>query len=398
MSSTRPLTLAVVAGEQSGQSLAVGLVDRIAAETGAMPHLVGVGGNALKERGLETVFDPSEIAITGIAPVVKALPRLLLRIRQTAHAIANARPDAVIFVDSPDFSHRVARRIREKLAGVPIVKYVAPTVWAWRPERARRMKATFDRVLAVFPFEPDIMAALGGPETHYVGHPLAIDEGLAKAWAGRHEDAAAKTGDGLDLLVLPGSRRGEVSALLRDFERTLDILQQRGRTFRVHIPTLPYLTDILTRETQYWPVQPRITTSVEDKLGAFRVADAALAASGTVILELALAGVPAVSCYRTDVLIRPFRSMIKTWSAALPNIIADRPIVPEFYDEMIRPGMLARHLETLADANSPARAAQMAGFADVRKLMEVEMSPGDLAARVVLDAINGPAGEKAGRT
>ena len=387
MTGGAPLTLAIVAGEQSGQNLACGLVDAIAAETGATPRLVGVGGAALAERGLVTVFDPAEIAITGVAPVVKALPRLLMRIRQTAAAIAAAKPDVVVFVDSPDFSHRVARRIRPKISQTPVIKYVSPTVWAWRPERAKKMKAVFDHVLAVFPFEPDVMEVLGGPETHYVGHPLAVDAALRTVWETRQSDGKPGNGEELDLVLLPGSRRGEIRALLRDFAQAVEILQQRGNLANIHLPTLPHLADTLARETGNWPVKPRITTSTQDKLKAFAAADVALAASGTVILELALAGVPAISCYRTDMLIRPFLSMIGTWSAALPNIIADRPVVPEYYDVMIRPGMLARQIETLADGASLARAAQMDGYCEVRRRMDVDVAPERKAAEIILNAV-----------
>ena len=388
MSAAKPLVIGIVAGEQSGENLAVDLVESIAERTGAQPHLVGVGGGRLAEMGLHSVFDSSEIALTGVTSVLAALPRLSWRIRQTAAALVAARPDVIVFIDSPDFSLRVARRVKDALPDTPIVKYVAPTVWAWRPGRARHMAAFVDCILAILPFEPEVMRELGGPETRYVGHPLAVDADLAAIRKARRRKSARKDEEGFDLLVLPGSRTAEVKSLLPDFGEAVALLHERGHRFTVSIPTLPRLEPLVRRETAGWPTAPKITVTREDKLAAFRSADAALAASGTVILELALAGIPAVSCYRTDIVIRQFVSMIRAWSAALPNIIADRPIVPEYIDYMIRPGMLARRIEELVEPKSLAAKAQVEGFATVRELMKVDEKPGARAAAIVLELVD----------
>lgn len=380
----QPLVIGIVAGEQSGENLAIDLVESIAERTGATPKLVGVGGGRLAEMGLQSVFDSSEIAITGVTAVLASLPRFLLRIRQTASALVAAKPDVIVFIDSPDFSLRVAKRVKKTLPDTPIIKYVSPTVWAWRPGRARKMAAFVDSILAILPFEPDVMRDLGGPETHYVGHPLAADPELEAVWKARKRKSAASEPDGFNLLVLPGSRTGEVKALLPDFGEAVALLHERGHRFVVSIPTLPRLAALVEKETADWPVVPRISVTREDKLAAFGSADAALAASGTVILELALAGVPVVSCYRTDFVIRLAVSMIRAWSAALPNIIADRPIVPEYIDYMIRPGMLARRIEELVEPKSLAAKSQIAGFRLVRELMAVDEKPGTRAAEIVL--------------
>jgi len=394
MADSRPLVIGIVAGEQSGENLAVDLVDAISALTGSRPRLVGVGGDRLRALGLESVFDASEIAITGVSGVLATLPRLLVRIRQTASALIAAKPDAIVMIDSPDFSHRVAKRVKKALPATPIIKYVAPTVWAWRPGRARVMAEHIDHVLAILPFEPDVMEKLGGPQTHYVGHPLAVDTDLAAIWSARRKKAAAGEKESFDLLVLPGSRAAEVRALLPDFEKAVATLYERGHRFRVLMPTLPRLADTLKRETAGWRVGPLITSSHEDKIAAFRTADAALAASGTVLLELALAGIPAISCYRVDPFMRLAASMITIWSAALPNIIADRPIIPEYIDYLIRPGMLARRVEELVTPKSKAAALQIDGFRTVRDLMAVEESPGARAAGIVLDAISNGSGAR----
>lgn len=388
MTAEKPLKLGIVAGEQSGENLAVDLVDAIARLHGAAPDLVGVGGDALSERGLVSIFDASEIALTGLTSVVASLPRLIRRIGQTADALIAAKPDAIVFIDSPDFSHRVARRVKRALPATPIFKYVAPSVWAWRPERAAKMAAQIDQIFAILPFEPDVMRELGGPVTHYVGHPLAVDKDMTKLWNARKKKKKQREqGQPFELLVLPGSRNGEIGALLPDFREAVHILFERGRTFKVTIPTLPRLEARIRRETADWRVTPTITTSREDKIAAFRKADAALAASGTVFLELAMSGVPAISCYRIDPLMKPFFGLITVWSAALPNIISDKPIVPEYIGNMIRPGMLARRIEELVEPGSVAAALQMRGFDEVRRLMAVEVDPGAKAAGILLDVI-----------
>lgn len=388
MSKSKPLVIGIVAGEQSGENLAVDLVESITRSTGATPKLVGVGGGRLAEMGLQSVFDSSEIAITGVTSVLSALPRLFLHIRQTTAALIAARPDVIVFIDSPDFSLRVARRVKKALPDTPIVKYVAPSVWAWRPGRARKMAGFVDRILAILPFEPEVMRELGGPETRYVGHPLAADSDLDAVWKARKRKSASGEQDGFNLLVLPGSRTGEVKALLPDFGEAVALLHERGNRFSVTIPTLPRLAALVERESAGWPVSPNISVTSEDKLAAFRRADAALAASGTVILELAMAGVPVISCYRTDIVIRLAVSMISAWSAALPNIIADRPIVPEYIDYLIRPGMLARRIEELVEPKSLAARAQIEGFGKVRKLMAIDEKPGTRAAEIILELVD----------
>lgn len=383
------LLIGIVAGEESGQLLAADLVDALQARLDAPVRLVGVGGASLAERGLQSLFDPQEIALMGVSAVIAALPRLIARIKQTADAIVAARPDVLILVDSPDFSLRVAKRVKARLPDLPVVKYVAPTVWAWRPGRAKAMADHVDRVLAIFPFEPDVMAKLGGPETHYVGHRLMADKGLAHCW-NAHSQARARDGkaDAINLVVLPGSRRSEVRTLLDDFKATVDILSARGHALSIALPTLPHLEHAVRDHVLGWSQSVDVTTGRDAQIEAFADADVALAASGTVTLELALAGVPAISCYRSDLPIRLASRMITTWTAALPNIIADRPVINEYYDAMIRPGMLARMIEELANPQNARRALTLDGYAEVRRRMEVDAPPGEKAAAIVADLLN----------
>lgn len=178
--SSAPLKLAVVAGEVSGDLLGGDLVAALKRRYGGPVELIGVGGEALEAQGLRSLFDYSELSIMGFIQVIKRLPKLLARIRQTAEAIIAAKPDVLLIIDSPDFTHRVARRVRKALPGLPVVNYVCPSVWAWKEYRAREMLAYVDHVLAVLPFEPEAMQRLGGPATTYVGHRLTVDVDLLK--------------------------------------------------------------------------------------------------------------------------------------------------------------------------------------------------------------------------
>lgn len=385
MTSSR-VKIGIVAGEESGQLLAAELIQSLSEQLGEKPALIGVGGGRLESLGLNSVFDPNEIALTGVLSVIKSLPRLILRIGQTVDAIVAAKPDCLILIDSPDFSLRVAKRVKSKLPDLPIIKYVAPSVWAWRPGRAAQMCTYVDHVLAILPFEPEVMKKLGGPKTHYVGHRLMAEKSLEQVWKQNLKKKNSNTEE-LNLLVLPGSRSGEIKSLIGDFGDAVEILQQRGHNPTVSIPTLPRHVDEVRRRTASWRKSPIITTSREDQIKAYEKADAALAASGTITLELALAGVPTVSCYKLDPIMKFAMSMITSWTGALPNLIADRPIIREFYNEQIRPAMLARCVEDLATYGEPSRNAVMAGYKIVRDRMVTDMPASKRAAQIVADVL-----------
>lgn len=302
--------------------------------------------------------------------------------RQTVEAIVANPPDILVLVDAPDFTHRVASRVRKRLPNLPIVKYVAPTVWVWRPGRARAMHGSIDHVLALLPFEPEAMHRLGGPETTYVGHPLLSEIPDLQPTA---SDLALRNGEPPIVLVLPGSRRMELRRLGKPFGEALGLLKARGQDFRLVLPTLPRLVDMVTETTRDWPVRPHIVSGEAAKLAAFRAARVALAASGTVTLELALAGVPFAAAYRVPgweaKLVKFF---ITGQFATLPNIILDGPVVPELIQHDCTPAKLVEALEPLI-ADGPARQAQLGGFARLDALMSTGgVPPSDRAAATVL--------------
>lgn len=382
-----PLRIAIVAGEESGDLLGADLVIALEAATGRAVELVGVGGPHLQALGLKSLFDPGEISLMGIAAVVKRLPQLYRRIGQAAATVVAARPDCLVTIDVPDFSLRVARKVRAAAPSLPIVHYVCPSVWAWRPERAGRMASFIDHVLCLLPFEVGELHRLRGPSATYVGHRLAHEPRLLAVGERQRDRPPRRAGEPATLLVLPGSRRGEVSRLLEPFRETVDLLAARGTPLRLLLPTVPHVDAVVRAQTAGWAVKPEILTSVDDKYRAFGEADAALAASGTVTLELALGRVPTLACYKADPLMRAIYSWIGIWTASLPNLVADSPVVPEFYDHFVRPGMLARHLELLM-ADTPARAAQIAGFDRIAAAMATDRPSSEIAADAVLATIN----------
>lgn len=374
------LKVAILAGEVSGDLLGAGMASEIRRQAGGSVEFVGVGGPALAAEGLTSFFDFDDIAIMGISAVIGRLPLLLRRIRETAEMLVTARPDVLVIVDSPGFTHRVAKRVRKALPDLPVVQYVSPTVWAWKEYRAAKMTAFVDHVLAILPFEPEAMQRLGGPETTYVGHrlrtlPAMLD--IRAAQAARGDRSSERT-----VLLMPGSRATEVSRLLPVFGETVAILASRG-SYKFVLPAVPSQERRIRAGTANWTVRPEIVTGDEAKWRAFAEADAALAAAGTVLFELALAGIPTIAGYKTDIFIRMMLNRIRTWSAVLPNLVAGYPVFPEFYDEFLRPEMLARIIERLA-GDTPQRTAMLAGCSDVYDRMSTERPANEVAAEIVL--------------
>jgi lipid-A-disaccharide synthase len=309
----------------------------------------------------------------------------LRKIRETAEAVIQASPDILVIIDSPDFTHRVARRVRARDPAIPIIDYVSPSVWAWRPGRARAMCAYVDHVLALLPFEPEAYRRLRGPPCSYVGHPLT--EQIATLRPGADEQQRREAPPPV-LLVLPGSRRSEVKHHMAVFGATLGLLQAEGVAFELILPTMPHLAEAVREGAANWPVQPRIVIGEQEKRAAFRIARAALAKSGTVTLELALAGVPMVTAYRTGaieawILLR----VINVSSVILANLVVGENVVPEFLQRDCTPQKLSRALRDVLD-ESPLRRRQVEAFAKLEAIMSTGgQTPSTRAADIVLAAM-----------
>jgi lipid-A-disaccharide synthase len=375
------LSIHLVAAEESGDLLGAALMRALRRDTGAV-QFAGLGGRGMAAEGLASPFAIDELSIIGVAAIPRRLPLILRRIRETAAAVVKARPDLLVIIDSPDFTHRVARRVRKADPSIPIVDYVSPSVWAWRPARARAMRAYIDHVLAILPFEPDVHARLGGPPCTYVGHPLSERAGDLRP---NEQERVWRNSAPPVVLVLPGSRTGELNRLLTIFARAVALMAQRVGPFEPVLPTLPHLAERLRAATAAWPVRPRIIVEAGEKDAAFRVARAALAKSGTVTLELAVAGVPMVTAYKISAL-EAFvaRRVIRVPSVILANLVLGENVVPEFLQDACTPEHLADALVPLIE-DTPARRRQVDAFANLDAIMQIgTLVPSARAAEIVL--------------
>ncbi len=240
----RALDVFLVAGEESGDQLGFKLMRALREATGGAVAFRGVGGHAMEREGLKSIFPMTDVAVMGFVPVIKKLPTILARIRTTADAVIAAPPDVLVIIDSPDFTHRVARRVRKRLPDLPVVNYVSPTVWAWRPGRAPKMRAYVDHLLALLPFEPEAHRRLGGPVCTYVGHPLIERIGEMRPPA---DDPDLRNASPPTLLVLPGSRRSEIERLSEDFGGAVARAVERCGPLDVVLPAVAHLEGLIRR-------------------------------------------------------------------------------------------------------------------------------------------------------
>jgi len=332
--------------------------------------------------GLVSRFAIEELSIVGLAAVARRLRPILRRIRETADAAVAAQPAVVVLIDSPDFNLRVGRRIRAQAPAIPIIDYVSPTVWAWRPGRAKAMRGFVDHVLALLPFEPAVHDRLGGPPCTYVGHPLLEQVGRLRPDAA---EAARRDAAPPVLLALPGSRRSEIRHHMAVFGETLARLAGQGVAFELVVPTMPHLVDAVTEMAAAWPVAPRIVVGEDEKRSAFRVAHAALAKSGTVTLELALAGVPMVAAYKAGkVEAWLIRKVIRSDTVILANLVLGDNVVPEFIqDDCTADNLVVALAQVMTD--TPSRRRQVEAFAGIDTVMAIgDRLPSEAAADIVV--------------
>ena len=376
-----PLRVFLVAAEESGDRLGAPLMRAIRERENEV-IFAGVGGSEMAREGLVSRFPISDLALMGFNAVARKLPLILRRIRETAAAVIVANPDVLVIIDSPDFTHRVARRVRRRAPSIPIVNYVSPSIWAWRPGRARSMRRYIDHVLALLPFEPQAHERLGGPPCSYIGHPLAE---TAPSLRPNETEAARRRADPALLLVLPGSRRGEIKRLLTVFTKVVEAAERTTGALEVVIPAVPHLEAMLRQETSGWSKPPRIVVDAEEKQAAFRNARAALTKSGTVTLELAVAGVPMVTAYKVTAFEAPIlRRLIRAPSVILANLVLGENVVPEFLQEDCTVENLTEALLPLL-SDGPERQRQLDAFARLDAVMEIGVAhPSARAAEIVL--------------
>jgi lipid-A-disaccharide synthase len=383
-----PLRLMLIAGEPSGDALGAELLQALAQISGRPVEAFGVGGAAMTKAGHQSLFDMTDLSVMGVAEVLPRLPQLQLRIAQTVGQALQARPDMLITIDSPDFCFRVARQVRKYAPEIPIVHYVAPQIWAWRRGRARKIARYIDLVLALLPFEPPLFIGQGLP-CSFVGHPVVARMPSAQAGAefrARHSVPA----DAPLLGVLPGSRSGEVSRLLAPFGEALHHLHQNLPQLHIFCATLPHVAAQVRTAAANWPGRVIFTEDVSEKLAGFAACDAALAASGTVSLELAACATPHVVAYKVSPLTAMIaRRVLQISHVNLVNLILNESLIPELLQQDCTPENLARELALLLGPSSAAERQRAAMRKALQELGAGQSPPSHRAAEAVLALLSG---------
>lgn len=379
----------LIAGEASGDQLGAALMAGLR-QLDPQAEFLGVGGPAMTPLGLTSLFPMDELSIMGIWEVLPKYRHLKRRIAQTAQSVIDAAPDVLITIDSPDFGLRVARLVRAQRPNLRTVHYVAPSVWAWRPGRALKMAQVIDHVLAILPFEPPLMQA-AGMTCDFVGHPVATADVAGPDEAQLFRNAHGIAPDAPVVLCLPGSRRGEVTRLGPRFDEALIRLRDRVPEVRVVLPTVPGVSGMVRDMIRRWPTAPIVIEEPDEKRAAFAAADLALAASGTVSLELAANRIPMVIGYDMAPLSRLIvGALLRTDTVTLVNLVSETRAVPEFLGSRCQPGPMAQALQDALE-NRAKRGAQLDAMdLTMDRLGKGGEAPGLRAARSVVQAITGP--------
>lgn len=376
----------IIAGEASGDFLGAALMRSLKKKTSGNARFAGIGGERMSAEGLDTLFSQSELAHVGFFEIVKHVPQLLKRINQTVGDIIRLNPAAVITIDSPDFCFRVAKKLKKKNRNIPVIHYVAPTVWAWRPGRARKIAKFLDHLMALLPFEPPYFTCENLPST-FVGHPIVE----SRAGHGNASRFVAKYSIPMDatlLALLPGSRVSEVKRLLPVFGATAVWLRAKWPGLFIVIPAANNVVGIVQEAVKSWPIPVVVTVADEDKYDAFAAASVALACSGTVSIELAMAGLPSVIAYKINQFtFMLYKRLIKAKFVTLVNIMHNRAVMPEFLQKDCSPEKLANAINELLE-NHDARSAQLTDLKSMAGwLGRGQFIPSDKAAQTILDTV-----------
>nr|WP_321444457.1 lipid-A-disaccharide synthase [uncultured Cohaesibacter sp.] len=378
----KPL-LYIVIGEESGDQLGARAVIALKAATGGEIAFAGLAGERMQAEGLTSLFPLGDIAVMGLINIIKQYPHLYRRGMEVVDDIVATKPDLLLIIDSPEFTHAVAKRVRKQRPDLPIINYVSPSVWAWRPGRAKTMARYVDHLLALLPFEVQAHKQLGGPPCTYVGHPLIERLDVLRPAEGERGPLEAPV-----LLVLPGSRRSEVSRLMVEFGAVVAQAKVRYPNLRVILPAVSHLRGLIEEGLRDWTVKPEIVEGEAAKFAAFRQAHAALAASGTVTLELGLAGIPMVVAYKVDWLMGKLKFLFKAHSFVLTNLVLGQNTIPEFLDDEANADILTASLLPLL-TDSAERDAQLEALRKLDARMQLPHgTPSGQVARIVLEHLS----------
>ncbi|HEY1721891.1 MAG TPA: lipid-A-disaccharide synthase [Magnetospirillaceae bacterium] len=376
----------LVAGEPSGDLLGARLMDGLRDVIGADVQFAGIGGEAMRAAGMPSLFPQADLAVMGLAEVLPRIPRILKRLDETVADIIARKPSAIVTIDSWGYNKRLIDRLKRAGVTAPRIHMVAPMVWAWKEKRVHDLVGRVDLLLCLLPNEPPLFVAAGVRAIH-IGHPVlesGADQGDGTGFLARHGIPA----DATVVSILPGSRRSETSRLLPEFGATLGRLAASHPRLQAVVPTVETVADSVSEAVRDWPVPALVVRGAGERYDAFAASRAALAASGTVTLELALAGVPMVVGYRVNPITAFFaRRLVKLDAVSLPNILAGRIVVPELLQGDCRPELLAPALARLLD-DGAARFEQRTGLdAALTKLGHGEASPSRRAATAIRDMI-----------
>ncbi|MEP2812516.1 MAG: lipid-A-disaccharide synthase [Alphaproteobacteria bacterium] len=381
----------LIAGEASGDALGASLMAALKTRLGGAVQFAGVGGPLMADEGLDSLFPMDDLAVMGLAEVVPRLPKLLTRMAETRADVVAKNPAVLVTIDAPDFCFRVARKVKALRPGLPIVHYGAPTVWAWRPKRAKAVARFLDHMLCLYPFEPPYFTR-EGLAASFIGHPIALSMGAQPGADDRAHDFRSRhavAADAQVLAVLPGSRGGELDRLLPVFGETLTRLWTGGWRGRVVVPTLARHESRIIAAVLDWPGNPLVVTGNDEKWRAFAAADTALAASGTVTLELAAAGVPTVIAYKVSgVTAAIARRLIRTPHAGLVSILLGEEVMPEFIQDDCTAERIVPALQALL-GDEAARATQRGHF---KQAMAMLQGPADGPAAAAAEVVAGVIG------
>lgn len=377
----------LIAGEPSGDLLAGRLMAALKSRTGGLVHFAGVGGESMAEEGMTSLFSLSDVAVMGIMEVLPKAPLIFRRVRETVEDILRVRPDVVVTVDSWGFTGRVHKALRKRGVKVPQIHYVAPMVWAWREGRARHMAGRIDHLMTLLPNEPAYFTAHGIEATH-VGHPVietGAGAGDGPGFRARHDIPPTAP----LLCVLPGSRRSETARLLPIMAETVRRLQESHEGLCVVVPTVATVASEVREAVWDWPLRSVIVEGSRERYDAFAAANVALAASGTVALELAMAELPSVITYKVSPLSAMLaRRLLKIRFVSLVNLLVDRAVLPELVQAAARPDLLADAVSALLMDES-ARAEQIAGMREATdRLGRGRDRPSQRAAELVWSHID----------
>ncbi len=384
--SSNNLKIYLIAGEPSGDLLGSRLMRALRKKTGDQVEFYGIGGDTMETEGLKSLFDISELAIMGLAEVIPSIPRVLKRIRQTVSNIKEIRPDIVITIDSWSFSARVHKALRKAKTGIPQVHYVAPQVWAWKKKRARTMYRYIDYLMTLLPQEPKYFTPYH-LKAEFVGHPVIESEAI-HGDGNKFRKEYQIPEDKRIITILPGSRKTEVSKLLPVYIEAARLLQQKHPDLYFVLPTVKTVSKQVKEMTDNSKIPLIIVESEKERYNAFKASSAAIAASGTVALELAICNIPHIIGY----IVSPFtaflvRKLLKIQFVNLSNIMLGREIIPELLQERCRPGNICQHIEQLLEKKELYE-KQIKGFEKVRRILGCGVqTPSENASDIILRLI-----------